>query len=68
MGMIKAWDLSRQGGDRPIWRSTLRDDLGYHRTRVNELMYGDGHLWTGSHARLQKEPVLNPDRCPRSLV
>ncbi|ETW85708.1 hypothetical protein HETIRDRAFT_443591 [Heterobasidion irregulare TC 32-1] len=48
MGMIKAWDLSRQGGDRPIWRSTLRDDLGYHRTRVNELMYGDGHLWTAS--------------------
>ncbi|THH13607.1 hypothetical protein EW146_g6626 [Bondarzewia mesenterica] len=46
MGVIKAWDLKKEGGDRPIWRSTLRDDLAYHRTRINELIYGHGNLWT----------------------
>ncbi|KAI0064690.1 WD40 repeat-like protein [Artomyces pyxidatus] len=49
MGVIKVWNMAKEGeGDRTIWRSTLRDELVHHRTRVNELIYGDGHLWTAS--------------------
>ena len=48
MGVIKVWDVEKDSTeDRPIWRSTLRDELKHHRTRINELVYGDGHLWSG---------------------
>ncbi|KAI0313627.1 WD40 repeat-like protein [Amylostereum chailletii] len=49
MGTIKAWDLRKEGDDgRPIWKSTLKADLPSHRTGVNEVIYGDGHLWSAS--------------------
>jgi hypothetical protein len=48
MGVIKVWDVVKESTEGPpIWRSTLRDDLKYHRTRINEIVYGDGHLWSG---------------------
>lgn len=48
MGVIKVWDVVKDSTeDRPIWRSTLRDELKDHRTRINEIVYGDGHLWSG---------------------
>ena len=48
MGVINVWDLAKEhGGGRPRWRHTLRDELKHHRTRINEMVYGDGHLWTG---------------------
>jgi hypothetical protein len=48
MGVIKVWDVVKDSTEGPpIWRSTLRDDLMYHRTRINEIVYGDGHLWSG---------------------
>ncbi|KAH9001487.1 WD40 repeat-like protein [Lactarius akahatsu] len=61
MGVINVWDVVRDTTeDRPIWRSTLRDELKYHRTRINEIVYGDGHLWSASSdetIRLHLDPV-----------
>ena len=52
MGVIKVWDVVKESADGPpIWRSTLRDDLTCHRTRINEIVYGDGHLWSGKKSR-----------------
>jgi hypothetical protein len=48
MGVIKVWDVVKDSADGPLlWRSTLRDDLPGHRTGVNEIVYGDGYLWSG---------------------
>jgi WD40 repeat protein len=52
MGVIKVWDVVKDSTDGPpIWRSTLRDDLKGHRTRINEIVYGNGHLWSGKKSR-----------------
>ena len=52
MGVIKVWDVVKESTEGPpIWRSTLRDDLMYHRTRINEIVYGDGHLWSGKKSQ-----------------
>jgi len=49
MGVIKVWDVVKDSTDGPpIWRSTLRGDLSGHRTRINEIVYGNGHLWSAS--------------------
>ncbi|KAL4065362.1 WD40-repeat-containing domain protein [Scleroderma citrinum] len=48
MGIIKVWKLERESGSQPRWRSTLLDTLNLHRTRVTEIVYGDGQLWTAS--------------------
>lgn len=47
MGAIKVWDIQKEEGDRGRWISTLRDELGHHRTRVNELRWGGDSIWTG---------------------
>ena len=45
MGVIYVWDVVKDTSeDRPIWRSTLREEMKHHRTRINEIVYGDGHL------------------------
>jgi len=50
MGVIKVWDVVKDSAEGPpIWRSTLRDELKDHRTGVNEIVYGDGHLWSGKN-------------------
>lgn len=48
MGTIKVWDLTLENGPSPRWRSTLRTELGHHRTKINEMMIGHGQLWTAS--------------------
>jgi len=49
MGVIKVWDVVKDSAEGPpIWRSTLRDELNDHRTRINEMVYGEGHLWSAS--------------------
>ncbi|KAF7974555.1 hypothetical protein HWV62_10036 [Athelia sp. TMB] len=45
MGVIKAWDLDKRAGS---WHSTLRTELTHHRTRINEMVLGNGQLWTAS--------------------
>lgn len=47
MGMIKLWELSKGDGD-DGWHSSLKQELNYHRTKINEILYGNGQLWTAS--------------------
>jgi len=48
MGAIKVWDLVKESGDAPRWKSTLRKELMHHRTGINEMRFGAGQLWTAS--------------------
>lgn len=54
MGVLKAWLLERDTAARPAdglpprWRATLRENLIHHRTRINQLILHDGHIWTGT--------------------
>ncbi|KAF5330374.1 hypothetical protein D9619_005875 [Psilocybe cf. subviscida] len=45
MGIVKRWDLKLDNGR---WSATLKDTIDHHRTRINELYYGGGYLWTAS--------------------
>lgn len=45
MGIVKRWDLKLDNGR---WSATLKDTIDHHRTRINELYYGGGYLWTGA--------------------
>ncbi|PPQ78522.1 hypothetical protein CVT25_011794 [Psilocybe cyanescens] len=48
MGIIKAWDLKKDSGSPPRWNASLKQTLDHHRTRINDLVYKNGHLWTAS--------------------
>ncbi|KAJ3574556.1 hypothetical protein NP233_g1688 [Leucocoprinus birnbaumii] len=48
MGMIKVWELSRNSDPDSRWSAALRQELNYHRTRINDMCYGSGQLWTAS--------------------
>lgn len=48
MGVIKSWLLSKEDGLSPRWRVVIQEDLMHHRTRINEMIYGNGYLWTAS--------------------
>ncbi|RDB20998.1 hypothetical protein Hypma_011422 [Hypsizygus marmoreus] len=48
MGVIKSWTLEKESGPFPRWRGTLQEELSHHRTRINEMIYGNGQLWTAS--------------------
>lgn len=47
MGAIKTWDLVKEGGETLRWKGTLKSEMNYHRTGVNEMRFGRGQLWTG---------------------
>ncbi|KAH9901245.1 WD40 repeat-like protein [Cubamyces lactineus] len=48
MGIIKVWDIKKDDGTPPRWQSTLIEELKHHRTRVNDMVHGNGQLWTAS--------------------
>ncbi|KAF7359371.1 WD40 repeat-like protein [Mycena sanguinolenta] len=48
MGVIKVWDLVKESGATPRWRSTLKSELMHHRTGITEMRFGSGQLWTAS--------------------
>ncbi|KAI0093936.1 WD40 repeat-like protein [Irpex rosettiformis] len=48
MGVIKVWQLDKEDGPAPRWKTTLKADLTHHRTKINEILYGNGQLWTAS--------------------
>ncbi|KAH9946236.1 WD40 repeat-like protein [Epithele typhae] len=48
MGIIKVWEVTLDKGTPPRWQSKLIDELKHHRTRVDAMQYGNGHLWTAS--------------------
>ncbi|KAI0047961.1 WD40 repeat-like protein [Auriscalpium vulgare] len=49
MGVIKVWRIRRDDAEmHPRVRAEPIDELVYHRTGINELVYGNGHVWTAS--------------------
>jgi len=65
MGVIKVWDVVKDSTEGPpIWRSTLRDELTDHRTRINEIVYGEGHLWSASADETIRLRVYPPPTDP----
>jgi len=54
MGVLKIWLLERgtptqpADGCPPQWRTTLRENLTHHRTRINRLVLHSGYIWTAS--------------------
>lgn len=57
MGVIKVWQLSKDSGSGPRWNASLERELNFHRTRINDMIYGHGQLWTGMCALLVKDPT-----------
>ena len=47
MGIIKAWELEKEVGEPTRWRAVQKNELNYHRTKINEILYGHGQVWTG---------------------
>lgn len=58
MGIIKVWELRKEDGPNPRWRSTQKVELTYHRTKINEISYGNGQLWSGAYM-----PLFVPSAC-----
>lgn len=54
MGVLTIWLLERgtlaqsTDGSPPRWRTTLRETLTHHRTRINQLVVYNGYIWTGT--------------------
>ncbi|KAI0721628.1 WD40 repeat-like protein [Cerioporus squamosus] len=48
MGIIKIWEITKDSGTPPRWQSTLAGELKHHRTKVDDMIYGNGLLWTAS--------------------
>nr|ANC28034.1 WD-repeat protein [Polyporus umbellatus] len=48
MGVIKLWKIAKDARGTTSWLITPVDELKHHRTRVNDMIYGDGLLWTAS--------------------
>lgn len=67
MGVLKVWKLEREGGPRPRWRSILQDTLNHHRTRITEIIYDAGYIWTASSdetVQVVPYPPGSPDQKP----
>jgi WD40 repeat protein len=59
MGVIKIWELEKEGSSPSSrWRSTLIKELNHPRTRINEMVVGNGHIWTGLLLRHLVESVF----------
>ncbi|KAI0340486.1 WD40 repeat-like protein [Trametopsis cervina] len=48
MGIIKSWEIEKEDGPFPRWHATLKAEFTHHRTKICEMLYGNGQLWTGS--------------------
>ncbi|KAJ7197204.1 WD40-repeat-containing domain protein [Mycena pura] len=48
MGVIKIWDLVKESGEAPRWKSTLKTELTHHRTGIFDLRLSQDQLWTAS--------------------
>ncbi|KAF9228670.1 WD40 repeat-like protein [Gyrodon lividus] len=60
MGVIKIWELEKEG-PQPRWRSSLQDTFDYHRTRITEILYGAGQIWTASSDETVQVTSYPPD-------
>ncbi|KAF8894403.1 WD40 repeat-like protein [Infundibulicybe gibba] len=61
MGVIKVWHLSKQDGR---WTHTMKEELNHHRTRVNEMLYENGQLWTASSDETVQALATHPSQVP----
>lgn len=61
MGVIKVWSLNRESGVNARWRASLKEELNHHRTRINEMLCGNGQLWTGIDMWLVDSASTSPD-------
>ncbi|KAG6854947.1 hypothetical protein C0991_009770 [Blastosporella zonata] len=72
MGIIKSWILKKDDGPSPLWRGSIQEELTHHRTRINEMLYGNGHLWTASSDEtvqvLKRDSTLTPAKPLPPLV
>ncbi|KAF8905995.1 WD40-repeat-containing domain protein [Gymnopilus junonius] len=41
MGVVKVWNLQKDTRVPPRWIATVKETITHHRTRINELRYGD---------------------------
>ncbi|KAI0747982.1 WD40 repeat-like protein [Daedaleopsis nitida] len=48
MGVIKTWEIGRDDAAPSRWKSTLVGELKHHRTRINDMIHGNGYIWTAS--------------------
>ncbi|KAI1796015.1 WD40 repeat-like protein [Ganoderma leucocontextum] len=64
MGIIMAWDIMKEDDDSSSpWKIKFAGELKHHRTRVDDMIYGDGHLWTASTdetVEITPHPALPP--------
>ena len=65
MGLLKIWLLERDKTTDdvpPRWRTTLRENLTHHRTRINQMVLHNGYIWTGKlllvEARSYRGPLI----------
>jgi len=54
MGVIKVWQISKDSEFGSRWNASLECELNYHRTRINDMVYSNGQLWTGMYALIVK--------------
>ncbi|KAH9854087.1 WD40-repeat-containing domain protein [Lenzites betulinus] len=69
MGIIKVWDVQKDTGVPPRWKSTLVEELKHHRTRVNAMALGNSELWTASSddtVQIIPRPTLGAAPTPAS--
>ncbi|KAF7295271.1 WD40 repeat-like protein [Mycena indigotica] len=48
MGIIRIWDLVKEGNTEPRWKATLKTELQHHRTGITDLQLSGDRLWTAS--------------------
>ncbi|THV07875.1 WD40 repeat-like protein [Dendrothele bispora CBS 962.96] len=48
MGIINLWTLTKEDTTPPRWKSTLKNQYKHHRTKITEMIYGNGQLVTAS--------------------
>ncbi|ESK88317.1 wd repeat protein [Moniliophthora roreri MCA 2997] len=60
MGVIKLWTLSKDAGSPPRWSGALKLEFNYHRTKISDLHYGNGQLWTASTDETVQIRTLSP--------
>ncbi|KAF9013557.1 WD40 repeat-like protein [Hymenopellis radicata] len=69
MGVIKVWSLHKTDGR---WKSSLKYELNHHRTRINDMYYGNAQLWTASADDTVQVVALNSaseaDKIPRLIA
>ncbi|KAI5987553.1 WD40-repeat-containing domain protein [Pisolithus albus] len=61
MGIIKVWKLEKGHEPQSRWHHTLLDTLNLHRTRVTQMIYGAGQLWTASSDETVQITMYPPD-------